>query len=193
MDKIFIAAASQVTGADALAARLGPRFRRLDLASQMALLAVERLGVDFSAHARHRVGICLGAPNGSLAADFEFWDDRDAVGGPSPTLFTYTLPSAAIGEIAIRHQITGPNLCLAGNAPVLIEAADWLRRDEVDACLCLECDVVSPALGEMMGAPPAAWAGAVFLRRGGGRRLLGENDLDMQSLCAAFEEQSAAG
>jgi 3-oxoacyl-(acyl-carrier-protein) synthase len=179
MDRIFITAASQVTEADAHTARLGTRFRRLDLASQLALLAVESLGVDFNTHPHERIGICLGARAGSLAADFEFWRGRDAVGGPSPTLFAYTLPSAAIGEIAIRYRLTGPNLCLVGDASVLSEAGDWLRRGEVDACLCVECDVITPALGEMIRLRPAARACALFLRRGGGWRQFGENDRDM--------------
>jgi 3-oxoacyl-(acyl-carrier-protein) synthase len=191
MDRIFITAASQATEAGVHGARLGTRFRRLDLASQLALLAVECLGVDFDTQPRDRIGICLGARAGSLAADLEFWRGRDAVGGPSPTLFAYTLPSSAIGEIAIRHRLTGPNLCLVGAAPVLSEAGEWLGRGEVDACLCVEYNVITPALGEMIQSPPAARACAIFLRRGGGGRPLGENDRDMESLCAAFCAQAA--
>ena len=41
MDKIIITATSQVTEADLKSARLGMRFGRLDLSSQLALLAVE--------------------------------------------------------------------------------------------------------------------------------------------------------
>jgi 3-oxoacyl-(acyl-carrier-protein) synthase len=193
MDRIFITAASQVTEVDARKARLGMRFGRLDLASQLALLAVEALGIDFAMLPRDRIGICLGAAAGSLAADFEFWLGRDAVGGPSPTLFAYTLPSAAIGEIAIRHRLTGPNLCLVGGHTVLSDAGDWLRRGEVEACLCVECNVVTPALGEMIQLPPAARACALFLRRGGGGwRQFAENDRDMESLCAAFCAENSA-
>lgn len=193
MDRIFITAASQVTEIDARAARLGTRFRRLDLASQLALLAVESLSVEFDALPRDRIGICLGARMGSLAADFEFWHGRDAVGGPSPTLFAYTLPSAAMGEMAIRHRLTGPNLCMVGGDAVLSEAGDWLRRGEVEACLCVECHVVTPALAEMIQAPPAARACALFLRRGGGgERPFEENDRDMELVCAALCAQKIA-
>src|SRR5580700_9963411 len=85
MDKVFIAAASSVTEAGLSSARLGPRAGRLDLQSQIALLAVEELGLDFEALPRERIGVCLVATAGSLATDAEFWKDRDAVGGPSPT------------------------------------------------------------------------------------------------------------
>src|SRR5580704_4935212 len=114
MNKVFIAAASSVIEAGLSSARLGPRAGRLHLQSQMALLAVEELGLDFEALPRERIGVCLVATAGSLATDAEYWKHRDAVGGPSPTLFAYTLPSAAIGEIAIRHRLTGPDLCFVG-------------------------------------------------------------------------------
>ena len=86
----------------------------MDLMSQLALLAVEALGFSFEAWPRDRVGICMAAAAGSLSTDLDYWNGRNNVGGPSPTLFTYTLPSAPIGEIAIRHQLTGPNLCFVG-------------------------------------------------------------------------------
>jgi 3-oxoacyl-(acyl-carrier-protein) synthase len=187
VDKIVITATSFVTEANVLTARLGARFGRMDLASQLALLAVESLGIDFDAQPRDQIGICLGAWAGSLATDLEFWRGRDATGGPSPTLFTYTLPSAAIGEIAIRHRLTGANLCLVGKDIVLSEAADLLRRGEVAACLCIWCNVVTPALAEILQVPPATRACALFLQCGGeGLRELQENDRDIESVCTAF-------
>ena len=185
MNKISIIATSTVTKADLASARLGTRFGRLDLASQLALLAVESLGINFDTQPRDRIGICLAARAGSLATDLEFWRGRDAVGGPSPTLFAYTLPSAAIGEIAIRHRLTGPNLCVVGEDIVLSEARDLLRRGEVEACVCVSCNVVTPALAEMIQSTSVARASAIFLQRGGnGLRELRENDRDIESLCA---------
>ena len=83
MNKISITAASQVTEADLREARLGPRFGRMDLTSQLALLAVEALGVDFQKFSPERVAICLAAKIGSLSTDIEFWNGRDGAGGPS--------------------------------------------------------------------------------------------------------------
>jgi Beta-ketoacyl synthase, N-terminal domain len=210
MHKLVITAASEVTGNDVRTARLGPRFGRMDLMSQLALLAVESLGVNFDTLPRERIAICLASATSSLATDAEYWNGRDAVGGLSPTLFTYTLPSAAIGEIAIRHRLTGPNLCfVGGNHDVLPEAAEMLRRGEADGCLCVFVNVVSPSLAQMISTPPAAGACAVFLRQGvllsdpvrcdpfperGGSETgapgpplfheLGEFDRDMETLCA---------
>ena len=186
MDRILISATSLVTEADVSTARLGKRFGRLDLASQLVLLAVEKLSIDFDVWSRDRIGICLAAQAGSLATDFEYWRGRDLVGGPSPTLFAYTLPSAAIGEVAIRHRLTGPNLCVVGEDNLLIEARDWLQRAEVDACLGIFCTVITPAIAEMIQAAPIARAGAVFLQRGNqgqGGRELRQNDRDIAALC----------
>jgi len=186
MTDLVVTAASQVTGADVADARLGPRFGRMDLSSQLSLLAVENLGINFSARPRGRIAICLAARAGSLSTDAEYWKARGAAGGPSPTLFTYTLPSAAIGEIAIRHQLTGPGLCfVGGSGAVLPEAADILRRGEADACVCVFVRVISPEVAAIISAPPAAAAGAVFLERGGvGIHRLEGFDRDMESVCA---------
>ncbi len=193
MDKIFIAAASLVTEAHVRVARLGTRFGRLDLASQLALLAVESLGINFDSQPRDRIGICLAARAGSLATDLDFWRGRDIVGGPSPTLFAYTLPSAAIGEIAIRHRLTGPNLCVVGEDVILSEARGLIQRGEAEACLCISCNVVTPAIAEMIQLPPAARASALFLQRGGdGLRELGENDRDIEALCRVLCAQDFA-
>ena len=193
MDKIFIAAASLVGEADVRVARLGTRFGRLDLASQLALVAVESLGVNFEQLPRDLVGICLSARAGSLATDFDFWRGRDNAGGPSPTLFAYTLPSSAIGEIAIRHRLTGPNLCLIGEDSILPEARDLLRRGEAQACLCVFYHVVTPPIAGLIDAPAAAFAGAVFLRLGGhGIQELGENDRDIEKLCRVLCEKDPA-
>src|SRR5215212_4071054 len=123
MNELVVMATSRVTEADVSAARFGPRFGRLDFVSRLALVAVESLGVNFEALPRDRIGICLAVRAGSLTTDVEFWNGRDAVGGPSPTLFAYTLPSSAIGEIAIRYRLTGPNLCFVGSETIAVSEA----------------------------------------------------------------------
>jgi 3-oxoacyl-(acyl-carrier-protein) synthase len=185
MDRIFIAAASSVTEAGLSLARLGSRAGRLDLQSRMALLAVEELGLDFDALPRDRIGICLATRAGSLATDAEYWKDRDAVGGPSPTLFAYTLPSAAIGEIAIRHRLTGPNLCFVGaDGGALREAAELIWAGEAEGCICVACNVVTAEAARLTGRPTTAAGSALYLSRSGGLSELREFDRDIASLCA---------
>ena len=186
MDNLVVTAANQVTNADLHAARLGPRFGRLDLTSRLALLAVESLSQHFDAMPRDRIGICLAARAGSLSTDVEYWKGRALVGGPSPTLFAYTLPSAAIGEIAIRHRLTGPNLCFVGeDTVVLSEAGDLIRRGEAHGCVCVACNLVTAGAAEFIQTSPVAVACALFLKAGGeGLHCLRDIDRDMESLCA---------
>ena len=186
MRDVFILATSSVTSADVTAARLGTRFGRMDLASQLSLLAVESFAPHFDAFARDRIAIVLAAQTGSLPTDVAYWNARNEPGGLSPTLFTYTLPSAAIGEIAIRHRLTGPNLCFVGSSePVLTEAAEMLRTGATDACVAVFTHVVSPVLTEKISLPEAARACAVFIGRNGpGLGFLGENHRDMETCCA---------
>lgn len=166
MSDFSITASNSVTSDDIAAARLGTRFGRMDTASQLALLAVEPFAPHFDLIPRDRVAIVLVARAGSLSTDVEYWKGRDAVGGLSPTLFTYTLPSAAIGEIAIRHRLTGLNLCFTGeDMDLMTEATDILRRGEADACLCIFVNVVSSALSELAAMKPAANARAELICR----------------------------
>ena len=165
MSELAIIATHTATAVDIATARLGSRFGRMDLPSQLALLAVEPLAAHFDSLSRERIAIILAARVGSLPTDVMYWEGRAVVGGLSPTLFTYTLPSAAIGEIAIRHRITGPNLCFVGNdRDLLAEAKDFLRRNEADACVCVFVDVVSTALTKIIGASETAQARAAFVR-----------------------------
>jgi 3-oxoacyl-[acyl-carrier-protein] synthase II len=196
MNKISIAAASVVTEADLPSARLGQRFGRLDLQSQLALLAVASLKINFAALPLDRIGICLGASAGSLATDLNFWNGRNNVGGPSPTLFAYTLPSAAVGEIAIHFGLTGPNLCFVGDDKNLLpEAADLIRSGKTGGCLCVFCEVVSEEISKIISTPPAATACAMFLRSSEGTQNLHELrefDRDMKSLCALISQTKSA-
>lgn len=186
MNNPFIIATNSVTRADLATARLGQRFGRMDLASQLSLLAVESFAAHFDNFARERIAIAIAVRAGSLPTDVAYWEGRDQPGGLSPTLFTYTLPSAAIGEIAIRHRLTGPNLCFVGDSrDILTEAVALLRTDEADAVIAIDTNVVSPALTKMISLSEIATSCAVLISRTGpGLMVLGENPRDMEALCA---------
>jgi 3-oxoacyl-(acyl-carrier-protein) synthase len=185
MHNVVISAASAVSESDLATAKMGSRFGRMDLLSQLALLSVESLGIDFETLDRDRIGVCMSVCAGSLATDIEYWKGRKDVGGPSPTLFAYTLPSSAIGEIAIRYRLTGPNLCFVGSDAMLIpEARDLIQRNEADGCICVACNVITAAASELLRMPPQAQARAAFLTRGTNGFALEENHRDMESVCA---------
>jgi 3-oxoacyl-(acyl-carrier-protein) synthase len=193
MSDLVITAASHVTLADLGGARLGTRFPRLDLASQLSVLAVESLHLNFDLWPRKRIGICLAVRAGSLSTDADYWKGKHNPGGPSPTLFTYTLPSAPLGEIAIRYGLTGPNLCFVGaDSLALAEAAEFLERGDADACVCVSCNAVDGAAAELIGERAAASACALLLQRGThGLRLERENGSDMESLYVKFRAQNS--
>jgi 3-oxoacyl-(acyl-carrier-protein) synthase len=192
MDEVVVTAASAVSDADLPNAKMGSRFGRMDLLSQLALLSVESLGVDFEAMDRTRIGVCMAVLAGSLSTDIEYWKGRNEVGGPSPTLFAYTLPSSAIGEIAIRYRLTGPNLCFVGTDTMLMtEASDLIARNEADGCVCVVCNAITGATAELIGGSPQAQARAVFIARGKNGMALEENHRDIESVCTlAFRRES---
>ena len=185
MSDIVIAASSVVTAEDVSRFQMGKRFGRLDPLCQLGLTAVEDLGIDFSTQPRADIGICVATDAGSLSTDVQYWRTRNEPGGASPTLFVFTLPSSIIGEIAIRHGLTGPNLCLTGGkGELLTEAGDMIRRGEAAACVCLACDVITALAAETFQLRPESRACAVFLQRGGhGLHALTENDRDIILLC----------
>ncbi|NLW49522.1 MAG: hypothetical protein GXY85_01590 [Candidatus Brocadiaceae bacterium] len=133
-------------------------FRRLDALCRYALSAVELLTLPPPAAGGRRpdLGLCLGTQYGSLDADIAFIRTANNASGPSPRLFTYTLPSTALGEIAIRHRITGPNLCVLcgpdSGMAALREGTFMVADGTVAGCVCLGCDAVSmPVAGRSVG------------------------------------------
>ncbi len=194
MNELSIIAASSVNATDLPGAQLGKRFGRLDLQSQLSLLAVASLKIDFTTFTPDRVGIIFAASAGSLSTDVNFWEGRNGVGGPSPTLFAYTLPSAAVGEIAIHFKLTGPDLCFVGDGKNLFsEARDVIERGEADACVCIFCDAVTADCGKTISTAPIAAAQAVFIARGQGIAELREFDRDTTAFRALISSTKSAG
>ncbi len=130
-----------------------PRFGRMDGLSRLGLMAVELLGVELTD--KDDTGVCLETNGGSVVADRQFLHSC------SPNVFTYTLPSTAIGEICIRHRLRGPVLCLMGvngeGQEALEQAQAWLHAGEARSCLCLYADA--------NGNTPAR-VGALYLKMG---------------------------
>ena len=127
------------------------RYGRLDILSRYALAAVELLGLPPVKNKPNYTALVMSTQHGCLSVDLDFRESMDQEGGGSPLLFMYTLPNACLGEIAIRHNLTGPNLCLVNGEQSGL-AAIWegirlIRCGEVESCICLEAD----ALGKWSG------------------------------------------
>ena len=117
------------------------RFGRLDSLSKHVVAAVELLGIPMPCDDMkdNETAVYIGTESGSYEVDKLFYKSITQPGGASPKLFSYTLPSIAIGEVAIRYNITGPNLCIsAGELTGLValwESAVMLRSEEVTRCI----------------------------------------------------------
>lgn len=128
-----------------------PRFGRMDTLSKIALMAVERLNLEFAGWAadeKTTIGVCLQTSYGSVSTDVEFLETE------SPSIFVYTLASTAIGEICIRHGLQGPVLCLMcqanQNANALTEAAAWVNSGDCAGAICLDCEAVDARAAETL-------------------------------------------
>ena len=145
------------------------RFSRADPLCKLALIAVELLDLrlaNLTDVQRADVAVCLGTSFGPLSADCGFLRTG------SPSVFTYTLPSTAIGEICIRYKLKGPVRCLVSAGPgenaVVEEAADLLGRGDAAACLCLYCDAIDSSVPAGLSPSPGCnhgLAAAVFIEQ----------------------------
>jgi 3-oxoacyl-(acyl-carrier-protein) synthase len=139
-----------------------PGFRRMDLLTRVLVIAAELLiaaevsGLDALTPAKRTdTALIFASHTGCLAADLRFEQSLHRKAGIEPALFPYTLPSTALGEVAIRHRLQGPTLCL----PVardhehagLIAGAELIEDGEASAALVL--------LGDWVGVEAAARAG----------------------------------
>jgi len=119
-------------------------FRRLDALSKFTALAVEAAGLDDVA--RDRTAILLASAFGCLHADRRFQRSLEPGALVEPAVFPYTLPSTCLGELAIRHRITGPNLCLTvapgDEGAGLDEARTLMDLHEADAAVVCMGDVL---------------------------------------------------
>ena len=116
-----------------ISSRPNERFGRFDLLTKYALAAVELLNLPLDEPKDSSKALILETQSGSLAVDEHYYSSKQQ-NPPSPALFTYTLPSVALGEIAIRYRLTGPNLTIlsqniAGTLG-LLESARMLWRKE---------------------------------------------------------------
>ncbi|MHC5054338.1 MAG: beta-ketoacyl synthase N-terminal-like domain-containing protein [Planctomycetota bacterium] len=134
-------------------------FGRLDGPCRMAVAAAELLGEALSAappEDRAATGVVFGTEFGCLATDIDFYRttmEPEGAGGASPALFTYTLPSTAPAEVAIRHGLRGEHVCFAGPAAgerAFEEGFALVAEGTLDACLALAADSVGRDLAERL-------------------------------------------
>jgi 3-oxoacyl-(acyl-carrier-protein) synthase len=144
-----------------------PDFRRLDPLSRFCCLAAEaaRPGDHLDEARREDTALVLATTLGCLHADVRFAAGLEGEAEIEPAVFPYTLPSTCLGDVAIRHRLTGPTLCLAaadGDEPLgLREAVRLLALEEAAAALVCLGDVFFRA--ETPGVAPRLRLAALLL------------------------------
>lgn len=124
------------------------RFGRMDLLSKYVSVAVEMLGLPLldKQVIRLETALVMGTMGGCYGADLDFYRGILQGDGPSPTLFAYTLPTIALGEVAIRHRLGGASYCfMAGPDSGLLalwESIKLLEAGECQECICIMADVL---------------------------------------------------
>ena len=92
-----------------------PKFFKMDNLCKLSFLAAELLLMENSEVELHgeKTAIILGNRSSSVISDrkhYESYVEREK-SFPSPAVFVYTLPNIMLGELCIRHQITGESSC----------------------------------------------------------------------------------
>lgn len=88
-----------------------PKFYKMDNLSKLGFLTAEVLIqgiVDFENYNKEKVGVFITNQYSCLDTDERYFRTvTDVEALPSPSLFVYTLPNILIGELCIRHKLTG--------------------------------------------------------------------------------------
>ncbi len=94
--------------------RRDPTFRRLDGQTRAIVLAAEACGISqvLSVEERDETALITETSRGSIEIDLRYTRslERDVV---EAAIFPYTLQSTCLGDIALRHGLRGPTVCLS--------------------------------------------------------------------------------
>lgn len=122
-----------------------PKFFKMDTLCKLAFLTAEVLLTPARVgewKPGGELGVVLSNKSSSLLTDLAHQRSiQDAAHYfPSPAVFVYTLPNIMIGELSIRHQLTGENTLFIADTfpPELLEtyATELLAEGLSPACLC---------------------------------------------------------
>lgn len=122
-----------------------PKFHKMDNLSKLGIVATEATlkESDFlKRNSPESVAIVMANKASSLDTDRIYQNSINNKDSylPSPATFVYTLPNIIIGEIAIKHKITGENaffICDAFDPQLLVNQAQIsLNQDGTKAAIC---------------------------------------------------------
>lgn len=122
-----------------------PKFHKMDSLSKLGIIATEAAlnESDFlMRNSAENVAIVMANKASSLDTDRVYQNSINDKNHylPSPATFVYTLPNIVIGEIAIKHKITGENaffICDAFEPQLLVNQAQiTLNQHDAKAAIC---------------------------------------------------------
>ena len=98
----------------AVTGRSDETFRRIDPVSRALVLAAEAAGLADVLPREHAAaaGLVFETEVGCLESDLKFAHSI-AAGMCDGPVFPYTLPSTCLGELALRHGLRGPTVCVS--------------------------------------------------------------------------------
>lgn len=103
-----------------------PKFFKMDILSKVVYTAVAMLVKEghINADWLNDTATCITTTHGCLDVDEKFEQSRSALA--SPALFVYTLPNIMLGEICIKHQFKGEQLCTIGGVNEALALYDYI-------------------------------------------------------------------
>ena len=87
-----------------------PKFHKMDKLSKLGVLTSELMFRNSDIHSRfssEEIAVILCNSHSSIESDINYINSTNSI--PSPSLFVYTLPNIALGEICIRNNFKGEN------------------------------------------------------------------------------------
>jgi 3-oxoacyl-[acyl-carrier-protein] synthase II len=115
---------------------------------------------------KRNIGIITSTAYGCLNTDFDYFDTvlQDNGIGASPGLFSYTLPSSFMGDVAIRFGLTGSSFVIqekpAWSLTCLKLALHAIARGDADKMVCGVCHPETPNVFKKTSQIPV---GALFI------------------------------
>ena len=98
-------------------------FGKLNLPDKLAFSAASLTLRECSVADPDTTGIFLAIPGGSVSTDCLYRQSIED-GAPSPALFSATLPSSPVTDIAIYYRLKGPNTVFPGGTSPLLSAIE---------------------------------------------------------------------
>jgi 3-oxoacyl-[acyl-carrier-protein] synthase II len=146
-----------------------PSSRRMDIYSRLGMtaiaLALQDAGLDAWTEKRN-IGIITSTEYGCLNTDFDYFDTvlpDDGIGA-SPGLFSYTLPSSFMGDVAIRYGLTGSSFVIHEKSAFALTclslALNAIACGDTDKMVCGVCNPEPSAAFKKNNRIPA---GALFV------------------------------